>query len=332
MKTIAKSSQNERADLFLSCSFSMNQDPFIIEKDYWVCFILDHLFHESEFHNLFVFKSGTSLSKAYHVIERFSEDIDLILDWRHFIMEDDDPWQERSRNKQNRFNKELNNRASEFFVKMLIPTLNKELSGKISGKYHLAIDEMDNMVINFYYPIIYFNDYMRNYIKLEIGPLAKWIPSHNKSITPFVCELFPNEFKQSSSTLLTTDVERTFWEKISILHKISDFTSDKQLPKRYARHYYDIYMMANSWVKEKAFERKQLLEDIIQFDQKFYYTKSADYSHATTKEVQLLPSETTKHQLFSDYDQMQDMIYGFIPKFDDILSYLKTLQEEIHNL
>lgn len=88
MKTIAKATQQERANLFLLCSFSFNQDPFIFEKDFWVCFILDHLFHDSEFHNLFVFKGGTSLSKAYHIIERFSEDIDLILDWRELKIDE----------------------------------------------------------------------------------------------------------------------------------------------------------------------------------------------------------------------------------------------------
>ena len=91
-------------------------------------------------------------------------------------------------------------------------------------------------------------------------------------------------------------------------------------------------MMANSWVKQRAFDRKELLEDIIKFDQKFYYTKSADYSHATTKEIQLLPNESISQQLYYDYKQMNDMIYGFIPKFEGILSYLETLQEDIHDL
>ncbi len=332
MKTIAKLTNSERAIIFNNVALSFPLKQFAIEKDYWVCFILDHLFHDSEFHDLFVFKGGTSLSKAYHVIERFSEDIDLILDWRQFINEDDDPWQERSKNKQDKFNKQLNNKASEFFINKLIPTLTKELATKINGEYHLDIDKMDNMVINFYYPLTFSNEYMRNYIRLEIGPLARWIPSHHENISPFVCAIYPDKFIQNETSILTTDVERTFWEKISILHKISNFPIDKQLPKRYARHYYDIYMMASSWVKEKAFERMELLEDIIQFDQKFYYTKSADYPHATTKEVQLLPSESTKHQLLLDYDQMLDMFYGYIPKFSDILSCLKTLQEEIHQL
>ena len=331
MKSFAKLSNKERAIVINKVALSFPLKAFAIEKDFWVCFILDHLFHDSEFHNLFVFKGGTSLSKAYHVIERFSEDIDLILDWRELKI-DENPWQERSKTKQDKFNKQLNNKASKFFKDKLIPTLNAELTTKINGDFLLTLDEEGNMVINFYYPINYSNKYLRNYIRLEIGPLAKWVPSHLKSISPFVCEIYPNRFKQKESLILTTDIERTFWEKISILHKISNFPKDKFLPKRYARHYYDIYMMANSWVKQRAFDRKELLEDIIKFDQKFYYTKSADYSHATTKEIQLLPNESISQQLYYDYKQMKDMIYGFIPKFEDILSYLETLQEDIHDL
>lgn len=331
MKSFAKLSNKERAIVINKVALSFPLRLFAIEKDFWVCFILNHLFHDREFCNLFVFKGGTSLSKAYHVIERFSEDIDLILDWRELNI-DENPWQERSKTQQDKFNKQLNNKASEFFKNKLIPTLNAELTNKINGDYRLDLDEKDDMVINFYYPINYSNEYLRNYIRLEIGPLARWIPSHQKPVSPFVCEIFPDKFIQKESLILTTDIERTFWEKISILHKISNFPKDKLLPKRYARHYYDIYMMANSWVKQKAFDRKELLEDIIKFDQKFYYTKSADYQHATTKTIQLLPSDSISQQLYNDYKQMKDMIYGFVPKFEDILSYLELLQEDIHNL
>ena len=78
--------------------------PEVIEKDFWVCYMLDHLFHDSGYKDAFVFKGGTSLSKSYHVIERFSEDIDLILDWRQIIKDDSDPWEERSKTKQDIYN------------------------------------------------------------------------------------------------------------------------------------------------------------------------------------------------------------------------------------
>ncbi|MCD7708458.1 MAG: nucleotidyl transferase AbiEii/AbiGii toxin family protein [Clostridiales bacterium] len=82
MKRIAILGDVERAELFQAAALEMGLPPVIVEKDFWVCFMPNHLFHECAYKNALVFKGGTSLSKCYHVIERFSEDIDLILDWR----------------------------------------------------------------------------------------------------------------------------------------------------------------------------------------------------------------------------------------------------------
>ena len=107
MYKIAGVEPEEREILFQNTAFRKGMNAAIIEKDFWVCFILDHLFHRSQWKDAFVFKGGTSLSKAFHVIERFSEDIDLIMDWRIIDCSDRLAWQERSRNKQDQFGKEL---------------------------------------------------------------------------------------------------------------------------------------------------------------------------------------------------------------------------------
>ena len=108
MKNIANLSNSEQKELFLATAGKMGISEAIVEKDFWVCFMLDHLFNDSKYKDYFVFKGGTSLSKAYHVIERFSEDIDLILDWRKIIKDDSNPWDERSRTKQDNYNKQIN--------------------------------------------------------------------------------------------------------------------------------------------------------------------------------------------------------------------------------
>ena len=83
MKEVAKLQIKDRTELFQATAISMGMQPNVIEKDFWVCFMLDHLFHDCRYKNAFVFKGGTSLSKSYHVIERFSEDIDLISDAKY---------------------------------------------------------------------------------------------------------------------------------------------------------------------------------------------------------------------------------------------------------
>lgn len=82
MRQFAKLSDEERKEVITAVSLSMGLRPDIIEKDFWVCFMLDYLFHDCKYRDAFVFKGGTSLSKSYHVIKRFSEDIDIVLDWR----------------------------------------------------------------------------------------------------------------------------------------------------------------------------------------------------------------------------------------------------------
>jgi hypothetical protein len=188
------------------------------------------------------------------------------------------------------------------------------------------------MVVNFYYPQIFEAEYLRSCVRLEIGPLAEWMPSHQTVVTPFAAEKYPALFEQRDTEVLTVDVERTFWEKTTILHKIANFPEGKVLPPRYARHLYDVYSMGNSWVKEAAFKRKELLEKDVVFKQKFYYAKSAHYETATLKGIQLLPGYRLMKELSDDYQAMCNMIYGKIPKFEEIITYLEKLQDEIHTL
>ena len=251
----------------------MGMQPNVIEKDFWVCFMLDYLFHDCEYKNVFVFEDGTSLSKAYHVIECFSEDIDLILDWRKVIKDEVNPWEERSKTKQDLFNKQINSEAANFHKDILVPWLNMEIKEKLGEGEWFSVDSEDEMVINFYYPQIFEAEYLKSCVRLEIGSLARWLPSHNTIIVPFAAEKYPELFIEKETSVLRVDVERTFWEKLTILHKIANFPEGKVLPSRYARHLYDVYCLGNSWVKESAFKRKSLLEKDVAFKQKFYYAK-----------------------------------------------------------
>ena len=294
MKEVAKLQIKDRMELFQATAISMGMQPNVIEKDFWVCFMLDHLFHDCKYKNAFVFKGGTSLSKSYHVIERFSEDIDLILDWRKIMNDEVNPWEERSKTKQDLFNKQINSEAAKFYKEELIPQLNSEMKEKLGD--------------------------------------GEWMPSHETIVTPFAAEKYPDIFSQKDTSVLTIDVERTFWEKLTILHKIANFPEGKSLPARYARHLYDVYNMGNSWVKESAFKRKELLEKDVAFKQKFYYAKGAHYETATLSSIELLPKEAVLNALKEDYQAMRNMIYGNIPEFEEILEFLEKLQEEVHGL
>ena len=256
----------------------------------------------------------------------------MILDWRKIINDEVNPWEERSKTKQDFFNKQINSEAAKFYKEKLIPQLNIEMKEKLGDGEWISVDTEDEMVVNFYYPQIFEAQYLRSCVRLEIGPLAEWMPSHETSVTPFAAEKYPDIFSQKDTSVLTIDVERTFWEKLTILHKIANFPDGKPLPARYARHLYDVYNMGNSWVKERAFKRKELLEKDVAFKQKFYYAKGAHYETATLSSIELLPKEAVLNALKEDYQAMSNMIYGNIPEFGEILEFLEKLQEEIHLL
>lgn len=325
-------SSEEKREVFQAVSLSMGLRPDIVEKDFWVCFMLHHLFHDCKYKDAFVFKGGTSLSKAYHVIERFSEDIDIILDWRKIVSKGEDPWDDRSKTKQDQYNKLVNARAAKFYAHELVPCLNSELEELLGTGQWIDVDENDEMVVNFFYPQLFEVEYLRDKVRLEIGPLAEWLPSHVIEIQSFVSEKYPKLFDRKMTEVLTIDVERTFWEKLTILHKMANFPINKSLPPRYARHLYDVYCMANSSVKGQAFARKELLERDVTFKQKFYYAKSAHYETATLKDISLIPADYIIDAVRQDYAAMKNMIYGEYPEFDVIIDRLKKLEEEVHSL
>ncbi len=335
MITIAKSSDTDREVLFGNAADRAGiSNPAIVEKDFWVCFTLDYLFHKSPWPQSFIFKGGTSLSKAYHVIERFSEDIDLIMDWRLLGYGIHEPWEERSKTKQDKFNKKAVADASEFLTKTFAPQMEKDMSSMIGRAVSVKMDpdDKEQCTVNFFYPHVFNTNYLRQEIRLEIGPLAEWVPSHPVTISSTAAEQFPNTFKQSGTVVSVVDVERTFWEKVTILHKTASSYEQKGIPIRYARHYYDLYQMSRSRVKEDAFSRKELLEQDVKFKLKFYYAKNASYETAQFGTVRLVPSEAAIKDLSIDYEHMKDMIYGEKPSFDEIMKSKATLETEINGL
>lgn len=116
MKLISRIPLSEREILFRNTAEKCGMSPGIAEKDFWVCWTLDYLFHDCPCAENLAFKGGTSLSKCFGLIQRFSEDIDLILDWRLLGYEKDEPWAERSKTQQKKFNKAANTRNGEIFA------------------------------------------------------------------------------------------------------------------------------------------------------------------------------------------------------------------------
>ena len=290
MQGIAKLATSDRQELFRNTAQKMHVRNAIIEKDFWVCYTLYYLFHRSPWQNNFTFKGGTSLSKAYNLIERFSEDIDLILDWQILGYEKNEPWLERNKTKQDKFNKEANKKAEDFLLHEFCPKIKEDFSSEINGNIEIGIDESDKQTVIFSYPVIFANDSILDQIRLKIGALAAWTPSEEIKIEPYASQYYPFLFFFPCHNY-------TFWEKITILHQEANRPETKPMKPRYFRHYYDIYRMLSTSIKESAFIHLDLLNKVVEFKKKFYPVNWAKYDEAVPGTLKLLPPENRLTEL-----------------------------------
>ena len=330
MRKIAVIEAKEREALFRNTAAKMGISEAVIEKDFWVCYMLDYLFHRCAWKDSLAFKGGTSLSKAYDLIKRFSEDIDLILDWRVLGYGIDEPWEQRSNTKQDAFNKEANERAEAFLRDMFLPAIKKDLTEELAFPVKCEIDPFDGQTVKFTYPNSFSDTAILQEIRLEIGALAAWTPAAEQAITPYAAEYYGRVFEQPSTDILTVLPERTFWEKITILHREAFRAEGSALPGRYSRHYYDLYCMAKSPVKDRALADTDLLARVVAFKDKFYRCPWARYDLAKRGTMRLMPPEHNVPKLRDDYEHMQNMIFGEKPDFDAILEAVSVLENDIN--
>jgi hypothetical protein len=143
-----------------------------------------------------------------------------------------------------------------------------------------------------------------------------------------VAQSFPKVFTDPDGPVVAIDAERTFWEKATILHQQAHRTN--AMPPRHSRHYYDTYRLAGSRVKQKALADLQLLKDVVAFKMRFYRCPWANYENAKPGTFRLIPEPARLEELEKDYRQMKVMIFGDVPKFDQIINTLKTLEDEIN--
>ncbi len=326
MDKVANLSEENRNELFSETARQMQTTNAIIEKDFWVVWTLDKLFSDDRLNKILMFKGGTSLSKVFDLIGRFSEDIDLILDWE--LLTGENPYADRSKNKQTKFNEQINEEAKKYIADELLPIVSEILSPHCACK----IDEKDGFSINIQYPSLFSDPALRPQILLEIGPLASWSPFASYEISSFVSQKFPQHFENARCKVATIIAARTFWEKATILHQEANRAEDKKIPLRHSRHYYDLAMMATSNVKDKALSNLELLEGVVAFKQRFYSSGWAKYEDAKIGTLKLLPPEFRYKELKKDYASMRNMIFDKYIEFDEIIAVLEELEDEINGL
>ena len=196
----------------------------------------------------------------------------------------------------------------------------------------VAVDSGDPNVIIIAYPAAFSEAYIRPEIRLEIGPLAIWLPNAGYEIYPYAAEEFPAQFTEQRCRVQAIKAERTFWEKVTILHHEAHRPEGSPQPVRYSRHYYDLARMVNAKVKDSALRDLALLRSVVASKDRFYPRGWARYDLAVPGAMKLIPPGHVLPSLRRDYKEMQIMIYGERPEFDEILRQIQALEHEINAL
>lgn len=331
MKTVLNLSQEQRNTIFEVTAREMRVRPVIIEKDFWVCVILDYLLNKSKHKDALIFKGGTSLSKCYGVIKRFSEDVDLVLKWDVLGFNDKEVYQERSYTQCSKFEVEMNQKGAEFIHNEIKIDLIKNLSPLIHG-ITIESDDKDPMVLYVSYPHVGNDQYIKSAIKLEIGPVAAKTPTEKIVIRPYYNNYFKLEGDDTDFNVKTVSIARTFWEKILILYAETNRPAEKKMPARYFRHYYDVAMIYKSQYFERIVENLDLFEEVKFFKNKYYRTSWSKLDECKLSSISLVPNTDRLKELEKDYQSMKDMFFEGAPKFEDIICDLTNLESVLNSL
>ena len=327
MKRIISFNKDRRKILFEAASRDLKLSTVVIEKDFWVCATLNFLVNESKYRDYFIFKGGTSLSKCYNVIKRFSEDVDLVLKWDKIGFQDVDVYKNRSKNQDYKFEVEMNEKGASFIQHELKNDLFENFVSKIKGS-ELISNESDPMVLFLKYPTDYEDEYIEPMVKLEIGPVAAKTPVEIRQVEPY-CFVSFNVDNKEPFDVRTVTIARTFWEKLLILYSEYNRPLEKRMPMRYSRHYYDVYMIYKSKYFQSILANKDLFEEVKSFKNKYYRTAWSNLDKCNLKDIHIVPFSNRLKEVSNDYAKMKPMIFEKAPTFDEIISGLTMLEEEL---
>jgi Nucleotidyl transferase AbiEii toxin, Type IV TA system len=334
----SKLSPQDRRPYFEQAASNIGlNNPQVIEKDFWVCWSLRRLFGLEAFRAHLTFKGGTSLSKAFRLIERFSEDIDLILD-RSFLGfgSENDPERAGSKGQRKKKIELLKKACSEKIINEIAPALKisfAEIIGAEAAANLSLRDEEDGVPsIVFPYPSSWANQsegYVSRIVKIEIGARSDDWPSKKMTISPYVAQQFPTDFELADCELLVLAAERTFCEKATLLHEECCRPSEKAIPPRLSRHYSDLSRLRAQKVAAAALKDKNLLERVIEHRQVFFNRGWVDYATMSRPTFRLVPPDTRLNEWRQDYEQMREMFFGSVQPFEDLMADMKNLEAEI---
>lgn len=319
-------SKQQQIDLFNQTGSITGLLPNAIEKDAWVTLVLRMLFL-SEIGKHIVFKGRTSLSKAYNLIERFSEDIDIAISRDYLGFEGD-----LTKGKIRR----LRRSSHDFSLNKLPKILQRQFSeyGVDDKLYNITvsnieISDQDPEIVHINYKSVFDKEsYLPSRVLIELGARSLMEPFESKIIWSLIDKNHKNaDFSEETYTANTVIPEKTFLEKLVLLHEEFQKPKGKIRHFRMSRHLYDIFQIANTDYAKKALQSDELFENIRAHREKFTPVRTVNYKELKLDSLNFLPPDDFMDLYRKDYKEMQtNMIYGDSPEFDKLIDQLKSIK------
>lgn len=313
-----------------------------VEKDFWVCWTLRELSALQGIGEHLTFKGGTSLSKAWTPIDRFSEDIDIVVDRAMLGFGGEaSPDRASSRNQRKKRLDALLEKCRNWVQGTLMPALATRIEdqlGQPDTKPGWALevdpDADDGQCLLFRYPGAFPPQeagYVRPVVKIELGARSDDWPDERREIRPYLAQHVPTLSRDASFPVSTLRAERTFWEKAMLLHEETFRPDDKPRAGRMSRHYYDLCCLIERGVAERAAAETGLFARVAEHRQVFFRQNWVDYATLRPGSLRLTPAPSHLTGWRRDYEQMRGpMFFAEPPSFDRILQVVGSFEQRFN--
>lgn len=313
-----------------------------LEKDFWVCWTLKQLFELEKWGQNLTFKGGTSLSKGWGLIDRFSEDIDIVID-RGFLGFDGEKSPEAaSSQKKRKFLLDAMRMESQNFIhndlkNSLTRVFRDLLPSGYGWNLESAPEEEDptGQTLLFHYPDTFAGRavYVRPVVKIEMGARSDNEPAETPIIHPYLFDVFPDVLGPSDFPVRALSPERTFWEKAMLLHEETYRPKGKKRQQaRLARHYYDLWCLILRGIAEKAVKREDIFKRTVAHREIYFKWNWMDYTTLKKGSLRIIPSAEDLNDWRRDYRAMSsEMFFGKVPDFDEIIRVISDFEDSFNS-
>ena len=341
---ILQATEADRRGLFLAAAARLGTAVQHVEKDFWVCWTLDAMFNgRSSDSPRLLFKGGTSLSKSFRLVDRFSEDIDIT------VCRDDlgQPatfleLEQLSGKKRQRRLEAIKASCQAYitgdFLRQLevLLTATMEQAG-ITRDNSIVVDEVDpeRQTLLFWYPsaIAEARDYVQPAVRIGAGAKSALDPHRTTTVLPYVAPDVP-QLNLRVENITAVNPERTFWDKVIILHGQRSWYERRGVLRadghRISRHYYGVYRLLRSDVGPRALGDRELGVDCAHHARMFFNSADLDLAHAVPGTLALVPPKEMRDALRRDYNAMAGMIFGVVPSFDGMLTAIEEVEATVN--